>query len=433
MPAPRGSGGSSRARSRGLRTLGLVLLVTVGVGVFVWLRAPPEPPTPPETAKLPEGLLMAAVDFESLAGWGGDNQAKALTAFLQSCRRFAVQPDSRGLGAGGLAGTVADWRQVCQRAGNVLGQGSGAGAGAAARGFFEREFTPFAATNGGDPEGLFTGYYEIEIQARRDSSGGGVPLYRRPDDLVMVNLGRFREDYRGRRIAGRISAGRLVPYDSRAEIENGALGGRGLEFLWLKDPVDAFFLHVQGSGRAILPDGSRVRVGYDGDNGHSFTGIGRILIDRGILPRAQVSMQSIRAWIAANPKEGAALMAENAAFIFFHEIDGAGPLGAQGAPLTALRSLAVDRKYIPLGLPVWLEVEVPNGAPGAGSDHKLKRLFIAQDTGGAIRGPVRGDIFWGTGADAGAVAGRMKHKGRYFLLLPKAVARRHRQKADLIG
>ncbi len=248
-------------------------------------------------------------------------------------------------------------------------------------------------------------------------------MLKRPADLVMVELGLFRPAWRGERIAGRVENGQLKPYASRAEIERGALAQRGLELFWVDDAVDAFFLHIQGSGRVRLPDGTVARIGYDGQNGHPYVPIGRLLAERGALPRDEVSMQTIRAWLAAHLGEAAALMEENPSYVFFREIagpaDAGGPLGAQGVALTAGRSLAVDRAFLPLGAPIWLDLEDP--AEGNG---RLRRLVVAQDTGGAIRGPVRGDLFWGFGPQAAERAGMMKDRGTYYILLPHDVAAR---------
>jgi membrane-bound lytic murein transglycosylase A len=209
----------------------------------------------------------------------------------------------------------------------------------------------------------------------------------------------------------------LVPFSDRATIDSGSIAHRGLELCWVDDAVDAFFLHIQGSGVVELDGGGVMRVGYAAQNGHAYTSIGRVLMDRGELPKEEVSMQSIRAWLGAHPDQAASILHENASYIFFHELTGEGPLGSLGVPLTAGRSLAVDRAFLPLGLPLWLDAEAPV-AFGDGTT-ELRRMVVAQDTGGAIKGPVRGDVFWGHGEEAAEVAGRMKHQGRLWLLLPK--------------
>lgn len=362
-------------------------------------------------ARPPDKLILTPTSFDALPGWQQDDQGAALAALDRSCALIltAKRPSDESIGAGGIAGTVADWQNPCAGLSTIDRADP-----IAPRQYFEAWFTPYKAANNGRPQGLFTGYYEPELRGARQPGGTyTTPLLHRPPDLVTVDLGQFRPDWRGERIAGRVANGRLLPFESRAEIEHGALDRQHLGFLWVDDPVDAFFLQIQGSGRVRLPDGSMVQIGYDGQNGKPYVPIGRLLIERGVLDRDNVSMQAIRAWIKANPDAGAALMAENPSYVFFREITGDGPIGAQGVALTAGRSLAVDRDFVPLGVPVWLDA-------GDGAD-KLQRLMVAQDTGGAIRGPVRGDVFWGFGPDAEARAGTMKAAGEYYLLLPKTV------------
>jgi membrane-bound lytic murein transglycosylase A len=375
------------------------------------LAASCSPKAPP-----PDRLTLAATDFEHLAGWREDLQGVALAALRKSCEAIGKQPDDSAIGPGGIAGTAADWRAICADAARLDPADD-----AAARRFFEAGFVPFSLANNSEKSGLFTGYYEAELRGSRRREGSfTTPLLRRPADLVMVELGLFRPAWRGERIGGRVEGGQLKPYASRAEIERGALAQRDLELFWVDDAADAFFLHIQGSGRVRLPDGTVAQLAYDGQNGRPYVPIGRILAERGALARDEVSMQAIRAWLAAHPAEAAALMNENPSYVFFRELTGEGPIGAQGVALTAGRSLAVDRAFLPLGVPLWLDLD--DSAEGNG---KLRRLVIAQDTGGAIRGPVRGDLFWGFGREAADRAGMMKDRGAYYLLLPRNVAARH--------
>ena len=372
--------------------------------------APPPPPLPPV-----ERLTLTAARLAELPGWAEDRVAEAMPALRRSCARLLRLPADRAMGRDGIAGTAADWQPPCRDL-MALGEADEA----RARAFLERWFTPFRVADGDDADGVFTGYYEAELRgARRPGGRYRVPLYRRPPSLISVELGLFRPDLEGRRIAGKVVGGRLRPFDGRAGIEAGALAGRGLELLWVDDPVDAFFLHVQGSGRVKMADGSVVRVGFDGSNDLPFLAIGRSLIEAGLLDAKRVSMQSIRDWLRANPEPGREIMARNARFIFFRELAGDGPVGAQGVALTPGRSLAVDRAYLPLGAPIWLDTHWP-GDPA----RPLRRLLVAQDTGAAIKGPVRGDLFWGFGEAALAQAGRMKALGRYYLFLPRAAAAR---------
>ncbi len=372
----------------------------------------PSPAPAPAPAAPAAEFRLTPARFADLPGWAADDQSAALPALKRSCGRIAAQDPARPVGPDGLAGKAGDWRPICAAAAQLP-----AGDAAAARRFFEARFRPWRAADRDDPEGLFTGYYEPLLAGARTRGGHYVvPLMRRPGDLVEVDLGQFRPALKGQRIAGRVDGGRLRPYADRAEIEAGALAGRGLELLWVDDAVDAFFLHIQGSGRVRLADGSVVRVGYEAQNGHAYVPIGRLLADRGQIPRDQVSMPSIRAWLAAHPAEGRRLMHENPSYVFFRELKGDGPIGAQGVALTPGRSLAVDPGFVAYGLPVWLDAEDPV-ARGA----RIRRLMVAQDTGGAIRGPVRGDVFWGFGAEAAERAGLMKSRGGYWLLLPRDV------------
>jgi membrane-bound lytic murein transglycosylase A len=374
--------------------------------------AAPTPPAPP----VPE-LGLRPVAFERLAGWSEDDPRAALAAFRRSCAKLR----SAGKGPMGpepVFGSVDDWLTVCAAA----DQPASAASAPSARQFFETWFQPYQVTDRGASEGLFTGYYEPVLNGSR-SPGPLYPvaLHAPPPDLLRIDLGRFNPELAGYAIYGRVEGRDFVPYHSRAEIEGGALAGRELELLWVDDPIAKFFLQIQGSGQVRLDDGAVVRVGYATQNGHPYRAIGRDLIEIGALTRDEVSLQTIRAWLQAHPKDAAAIMARNRSYIFFQEhpelAAADGPLGAQGVPLTAGRSLAVDRRYIPLGVPLWLETSVP--APEGLAP--LRRLMVAQDTGGAIKGVVRGDVFWGGGERAEAIAGRMKGRGQYAVLLPRAL------------
>jgi membrane-bound lytic murein transglycosylase A len=341
----------------------------------------------------PQRFSLEPVGFGRLSGWMQDHISAAVPAFLKSCARFSTRADAAALDAVAMSadfGRVGDWRSLCEAA-----EALPSGDDVAAREFFEEGFTPFAVADYGNRRGLFTGYYEIELNGARERRGGfQTPLYRKPPDL-----------------------GPVPP--TRAEIEDGALAGRGLELLWVDDPIDAFFLQIQGSGRVRLKGGGTIRVGYDGQTGRPYVPVGRLLIERGVIPRDKLTMTAIRSWMKQNPEAGAALRRENPSYVFFREIKGDGPIGAEGVALSAERSIAVDRAFVALGIPVWLEAD--ERFAEADSVH---RLMVAQDSGGAIKGPVRGDVFWGTGDAAGSRAGVMNASGRYYLLLPRAVARR---------
>jgi membrane-bound lytic murein transglycosylase A len=371
------------------------------------IAPPSEQPAAPPTATL------TRVEFAELPGWGDDDPREALRAFQRSCERFATLPPDEPVGGHAWAGPARHWVAACTEAAAVADDPQ------RARSFLEARFTAWSVAEGTRPEGLITGYYEPRLRgSRRPVPPFLTPLLRRPDDLIEVDLAAFSEDLRGRRIAGRVEGGRLVPYPDRAEIENGALDGRGLELAWVDDPVDRFFLEIQGSGRVLLDDGQELRVGYAAQNGRPYRAIGRDLVAMGAIPKDQVSMQSIRRWLEANPERARAIMHRNPSFVFFTELEGLapedGPLGALGVPLTAGRSLAVDRRHLPLGALLWLETTLP----GAGEPTPLRRLVVAQDVGGAITGVVRGDLFVGTGDEAGEVAGRMRQTGRLWILVP---------------
>jgi membrane-bound lytic murein transglycosylase A len=368
-------------------------------------------------------LTLEPAELKDLPGWRDDAVEAAVPAFLRSCGRIAALPDDSILGGGAtgepFAGKAADWKPACAEAAQLP-----PGDREAARRFFEARFRPWSARNHRNPLGLFTGYYEPLLHGSRKRHGRyTVPLYGRPPELVMVDLGRFRDELKGKRIAGKIEAGALVPFADRQAIDDGALAGRKLEIVWVDDPVEAFFLEVQGSGRVQLAEGGEMRIGYAAQNGHPYNSIGKALIQRGALRADTVSMQSIRDWLRAHPEQTDGVLEKNASYIFFQPTKGEGPMGAEGVPLTPGRSLAVDRKYMPLGVPLWLAGGMPSLREGE-PDRKLHRLVVAQDTGGAIRGPVRGDLFWGFGPEAESGAGRMKHRGKLWVLLPKGIAPR---------
>ncbi len=350
---------------------------------------PPAPPTPPPTAA---SLDLVPVSFSSLPGWASDNHAGALAALQRSCAKMTRKDAATSLGIYPQFGRIADWQQLCA-AGYLVTLDD-----RAARRFFEQWFVPYRARNGASEWGLFTGYYEPMLHGSwTRTARHQVPVYQPPP--------------------GAANSSSRAALPSRAQIEAGALTGRGLELLWLDDPVDAFFLHIQGSGQVQMTDGSVVRIGYAGKNGYAYYPIGAELIRRGEIAQEQMSMQAIRSWLGLHPQQAPALMRLNGSYVFFRLIDGEGPIGAQGVPLTPGRTLAVDPSFVPYGVPIWLDTTDPllGGAP-------LRRLVVAQDTGGAIKGPIRGDLFWGSDETAAAGAGLMKQDGRWFLLLPRSAA-----------
>ena len=367
--------------------------------------APVEPPTaaapsakPPAISTSGKANLLRA-SFGDLPGWASDDHAAALKAFLHSCQAIEAREA---------------WRTICQaaRRTNSLSMAN-------ARRFFEANFQVFRVTQGdGGDEGLITGYYEPLLHgSRRQSARYRFPLYSVPPDLLTVDLGELYPELKGLRLRGRLDGRRVVPYYSRAQIDRGEPSPAAKVLYWVDDPVELFFLQVQGSGQIRLDTGERVRVGYGDQNGHPYRSIGRYLIDRGDLTIEQASMQGIKAWAQQNPDKLAAVLHHNASYVFFRELaaDLPGPLGALGVPVTAGRSLAVDPRFVPLGVPVYLATTWPN------SNRPLQRLMQAQDTGSAIRGAARGDYFWGFGEQAGVQAGRMQQRGRMWVLLPLGV------------
>ncbi len=361
-------------------------------------------------------LMLSATRFDKIPGWTGDRQSEALPVFLKSCEKLRTLPLGQKLKPKmDPPRRVIDWLSVCAAAGHDR-----PGNEIEAQYFFESHFTPYLARNyaTASSRGLFTGYYEPQLLAAwRPDTTYRYPIYGRPKDLVSIDLGSFRPEWKGQKIAGRLFDNKLTPYPTRADIDGGTLKGKQLELLWVDNAIDAFFLHIQGSGRVVFRDGSVTRMGYAGRNGRRYTPIGRELVARGILTQDKVSLQSIQRWLAANPLAGTELMQKNESYIFFRILKEDGPIGAQGVQLTPGRSLAVDRAFISLGVPIWLNTTEPGK-----SKKPLRRLVIAQDTGSAIKGSIRGDLFIGYGTPAGLIAGEMKETGTYYLLLPKKPA-----------
>lgn len=349
--------------------------------------APTKPPARP----------LQEARWEDVKGWGADNLAEAHGALLESCTALAKQPL---------------WSAACEEARALPAEN------AALRAFFESRFRPWRVVNPDEStEGLVTGYYEPLLRGSRERNRSFAhAIYGVPDDLLVVDLGELYPELKNFRLRGRLDGRKVVPYWSRAELTPQAPALAGKALLWVADPIELFFLQVQGSGRVELPDGRRVRVGYADQNGHPYQSIGRWLVEKGELKLEQASMQGIQAWARANPRRLNELLNANPSFVFFRELpdNGGGPLGALGVPLTPGRSIAVDPRAVPLGAPVFLSTTQPL------SEQPMQRLVIAQDTGGAIKGAVRADFFWGFGNDAGAQAGRMRQKGEMWVLLPNA-------------
>ena len=420
-----------RDRSSGRREALLWIwatVATIAMLVLLWLPSrvaiPPDLLSPVDLPEPPpDRLVLEPVSYDALPGWDDDEVEAALPALQRSCLRMRFLDPEREVRPVEQGGTIADWMPFC---GELLEVESGENAGPSLRATLQAHLVPFAVRNNRKDEGLFTGYYEPTLQgSRRRTERYRYPLYLRPRDIIQVDLGRFREEFDGRRVAGRLVGDELRPYHDRAAIDDGALARKGLELVWVDDAVDSFFLHIQGSGRVELEGGGVMRVGYAGQNGHPYYAIGRELVVRDGVDPKDVSMQSIRAWLAENPEQADEVMQLNPSYVFFRELRGDGPLGSQGVPLEPGRSLAVDRSYHPMGAPVWLDATAPDAEDAEAQEGMaLQQLMVAQDTGGAIRGPVRGDVFWGGGERGAEIAGRMKNRGRMWIMLPRTVAER---------
>lgn len=361
--------------------------------------APAPAPAPAPSSTPAVGPVLRPVAFNAMPGWERDDVREAWPAFLASCDVMVKR---------------AAWKEPCTIAHTVDSNNAGA-----IRKFFEAFFVPHQVFNpDGTDNGLITGYYEPLLNGARKRGGPyQTPLHRAPDDLLTIDLGSVYPELKNMRLRGKLVGNKVVPYPARAELtQSAAMSGN--ELVWVDNPIDAFFLQVQGSGRVQFADSREVvRVAYADQNGHPYRSIGRYLVDKGELTMDQASAQGIKAWLAANPKRQQELLNANPGYVFFKEEKltdpRKGPKGALGVPLTPQRSVAVDPNFIPLGAPVFLSTTQP------GSSIPLQRMMVAQDTGGAIKNAVRADYFWGFGAEAGEKAGRMKQRGMLWVLLPK--------------
>ena len=401
---------------RHVRTLMIVGLVLLHMGCS-WPFCPECPPCPPVSPPAPDMPLpktverltpapvkpepaappaLVPVPWNEVEGWLEDDPAPALGAFLNGCPPLRLRPQ---------------WPAACDEAAAL-----GSRSAAEVRAFFERRFVPYRLQNeDGNPLGLATGYYVPDLRGSREPSAAyPYPLYRRPDDLLVIDLRGVYPELGNYRLRGRLEEQRVRPYWDRAEIDGISRPLAGQELCWVNDPVELFFLQIQGSGRILFEDGSRMMVNYAEQNGHPYRSVGKWLLERGLMTRDQMSMQNIKAWARANPELVGELPGQNPSYVVFRELTGEveSPPGALGVALTPERSVAVDPRHAPLGAPVFLATTWPD------SDRPLYRLMVAQDTGGAIKGPVRADFFWGVGDAAGIQAGRMKQPLRMWVLLP---------------
>jgi membrane-bound lytic murein transglycosylase A len=367
-------------------------------------EAPPsnsdvKPTTPINT---PDYALLKPAKWEDIDGLTSDDLSAAWPAWLQSCSTLKNK----------TLNNQASWQAACSAASKLNKPNS-----ATVIAYLTEHFNVYAATNqDGSDTGLVTGYYEPQLKGSRTKSAQyPYPLYKQPADLITVDLADVYPELKGKRVRGKLLGNKLVPYATRADIEATPAPLAGNELVWIDDIVDGFFLQVQGSGLVQLNNGQKMHVGYADQNGQAYNSIGRVLIERGEISKDQASMQGIKTWAQSNPTKLRELLNANPSYVFFKELPAglSGPLGALGVPLSAERSVAIDPRYVPLGAPIFLSTTQPN------STNPLKRLMVAQDTGGAIKGGVRADYFWGAGDAAGKMAGAMKQQGKIWVLLPK--------------
>lgn len=385
------------------KKISLTTIFTLGILIsFWWLLKP-------------QALILRTRTFNQLPGWHRANFIKSFQTFQISCKTFMRQNPENIISNQLIKLQVKDWQPACKEALTIKITSN-----QEAKNFFQKWLLPVEYFNARPLQGLFTGYYMPHLQGSLiKTKEFNIPIYGLPDDLIIVNLGEFKEDLRYRQIIGRIVGKKLIPFYTREEIVNGALYNKSPILLWVNSVTDRLFLEIQGSGVVSLPNGQKIYLGYAGENGAPYTAIGRVLVERGIMTKETVSMQGIRTYLEAHPQEIKAIINQNKSFVFFQVLSQKNALGAQGVPLTAGYSLAVDRQWIPLGTPIWLNTTRPT--KHFQDKQVLQRLMIAQDTGGAIRGMVRGDIFWGASNNAANIAGKMKNTGYYWLLLPKHI------------
>lgn len=379
----------------------LLFIVSGAVALFLWFSTPTKP-------------LLRQVRFEQLPGWQAGEFKKSLKTFQTSCSAFVKQDPERIVGTDTIDLQVKDWQPACHAALAIHPITE-----KAAKAFFQTWFSPVEFYDKKPVRGLFTGYYMPLLKGSyTQSEEFNVPLYEVPKDMITVDLGAFVPDLKNKRIIGRVDDNKLVPYYTREAINKGAIKDKAKVLVWVNSPIDRLFLEIQGSGIVELEDGQRVYVGYDGQNGAPYTAIAGVLIKKGVMTKDTASMQGIKRYLTEHPQEMDEVINQNKSFIFFRKLNLDAALGSQGVALTPGYSMAIDKQWIPMGAPLWLSTTRPDSA-NPDTNKPMQRLMIAQDTGGAIRGKVRGDVFWGGGERATLIAGHMKNEGHYWLLLPR--------------
>lgn len=358
-------------------------------------------------------ITLKPASFNDLPGWDNANIKKSFETFQVSCKTFLRQDPERPVGSQQIHMRAKDWHPACHAA-----MGMAHVSEQSARIFFQKWFKPVSFYQKKSVTGLFTGYYLPFLHGSLTKTATyNVPIYGLPSTMVVINLQDFGPEFNNRRIVGRIEKDKILPFHHREAINKGVMKNDAPVLVWVSSHIDRLFLEIQGSGVVELPNGERLHLGYAGENGAPYTPIGRVLVERGIMTKKTASMQGIREYLEAHPEEILSIINQNKSFVFFRVLNRSAALGAQGVTLTPGYSLAVDRKWIPLGTPLWLDTTRPDSH--SDTQKTLQRLVIAQDTGGAIRGIVRGDVFWGAGETATYIAGNMKNEGRYWLLLPR--------------
>lgn len=411
----------------------LLFLASISLGVCTWwfwqseqLKQPQQPKQPTEPAKPQKPTPMfRPVTFKQLPGWEEAGLKKSLETFQISCRAFVKQNPEQVVGTDHIDLQVKDWQPACKVALEIKPVTA-----EAAKEFFQEWFQPVEFYDKETGPGLFTGYYVPAIKGSYTKTKEfSVPLYETPKDLVTSDLGLFFNDLKNRSIVGRLVKRKIVPYYTRAQINNGAIKGKAKVLVWINSPIDRLFLEIQGSGVIELQNGKTISVGYDAQNGMPYTAIASVLIKKGVMTKDNASMQAIKRYLTEHPKQINKVINQNKSFVFFRKMVKGVALGSQGVSLTPGYSLAIDKQWIPMGTPLWLDTTRPDlNKP---DDNKpMQRLMIAQDTGGAIRGKIRGDVFWGGGERATLIAGHMKNSGHYWLLLPKHAISRLESKVD---
>lgn len=386
-----------------------IILVVILVGCFLWTL-------------LPAKFGIRTSTFTHLPGWADADTKQSMLTFQVSCKAFLKQDPKKSVGSDYLDLNAEDWYPACKEAMMLQPLSS-----QNTKQFFEKWFIPVEFVEKKPVEGLFTGYYMPLLKGSLTRTKEyNVPLYDVPSNLLTINLGLFAKDLKNRNIVGRISGSCIIPFYTRAEINQGAIENKAPVVAWVDSLIDRSFLEIEGSGLIQLKNGKQIAVGYSGQNGAAYTALAKVLIDKGVMTRDNASMQHIRSYLESHPNEINSVLNANKSFVFFQKLKQPVALGTLGTPLTPGYSLAIDRKWIPLGIPLWLNTTRPDDQ--LDEQKTLQRLMIAQDTGGAIRGMVRGDVYWGAGEKAASIAGKMKNFGNYWILIPKNTINRFKDK-----